>query len=108
MSWTKNAISTASYKLHYKVLGATTWRVTNDLGDVNTSIITGLMGSTQYQVYVTAENSVGSSVPSNTVTETTLMYVPRKPVKPTVKNIRDDRLTFTWPAVPGVTYEVHY
>ena len=72
--WTVN--DDATYKIHYKKDGWVYFTCSPDLGNVGTTIITGLEANTQYQIYVTAQNVGGSSVHSDTIYETTLINVP--------------------------------
>ncbi len=84
------------YRVEYRASAAAAWQPVSTT--VNSATLTGLTAASNYQVQVSAINSVGSSLPSSIVNFTTMGDLPSAPQSPTATIDRGDAFTLGWAA----------
>jgi len=84
------------YRVEYRASATAAWQPLSTT--VNSATLTGLTAASNYQVQVSAINSVGSSLPSSIVNFTTMGDLPGAPLSPTATLDRGDAITLGWTA----------
>jgi chitodextrinase len=108
LAWTAPSSTGGSPITHYLVYK--TGSLVATLGTTLTDKVTGLSATTTYHFTVKAENAVGTSSASNTLTATTTATVPTAPtnLRETTKSHTSVSLAWTAPSSNGGTAITHY
>jgi titin len=108
LTWAAPTGGAATYSVQYSTtIAFTTFTSITQPAATATATVTGLTASTPYFFRVVAGNAAGSSLPSATVTATTLAAIPLAPTGLVFSNVTATTVTASWTAAANATsYDV--
>ncbi len=108
LTWAASTGGAATYSVQYSTtIAFTTFTSITQPAASATATVTGLTASTPYFLRVVAGNAAGSSLPSATVTATTLAAIPLAPTGLVFSNVTATTVTASWTAAASATsYDV--